>query len=56
MNNKKLTLEKFRIAKLENSNSIFGGSTACGDDGTKDRTMELKCIETSKKMVLVKKE
>ncbi len=47
MKNQKLSLHKFRISKLDNSKSIFGGSTNCGGDGTQDGPPKPKCIKTS---------
>jgi len=46
MKKKKLSLEKFTIAKLKNSNQIMGGTGA--NDGTVDTvTRPLVCIEMS---------
>ncbi len=55
MKNNKLKLEKFRIAKLDNYKSIFGGgSNECVDDGTKDIPPKLRCIKTSKEWEPIK--
>jgi hypothetical protein len=48
MKNKKLSLEKFKIAKLNNQASIFGGNI--DDDGGLTKTKP-KCIENSTKWV-----
>lgn len=49
MKKNKLTLDKFRIAKLNNSSKIIGGTGI--DDGGETK-LKMKCIEQSKKWVL----
>lgn len=45
---KKIKLEKFKIAKLDNLQNIIGGTVNCGGDGTEtQQPPPQKCKETS---------
>jgi len=55
MKKSKLSLKKFKVAKLNNAGSIYGGTnTNNGGDGTKDTIADtVKCIKDSEEFVRV---
>ncbi|MFY7669793.1 hypothetical protein ACOSP6_01760 [Tenacibaculum sp. MEBiC06402] len=55
MKKNKLNLEKFRILELKNTYHIRGGD-GDGDGDNGETGKNLKCVDKSKKFVLIKKE